>query len=47
MSGDIDALYGEDQVSALAERLGLETRTTVRAFREYRENGGKKGYLIS
>ena len=29
-------------MSALAERLGLETRTTVRAFREYQENGGKK-----
>ena len=39
---DIDALYGEDKVSALAERLGLETRTTVRGFREYRENGDKK-----
>ena len=26
----------------MAERLGFETRTTVRAFREYRENGGEK-----
>ena len=29
-------------MSALAERLGLETRTTVRASSEYLDNGGKK-----
>lgn len=35
-------LYGEDEVTALAERFRLSVRQSVRAFRDYRENGGKR-----
>lgn len=35
-------LYGEEQITALAERFGVDVRQSVRAFREYRDNGGKR-----
>lgn len=34
-------MYGQEEVSALAERLKVDQRKAVRAFREYRECGAK------
>jgi hypothetical protein len=41
LPGDNDPLYGEDEVALLTERLNLDTRPIVRAFREFKDNGGK------
>lgn len=37
-----DPLYGEEEVALLTERLNLNTRPIVRAFREFKENGGRR-----
>ena len=39
--GDDNALFGEDHVTALAQRFNVDQRQAVRAFRVYKENGGK------
>lgn len=39
---EVDINYGTDAVSSLARRFNVEERITVRAFREYTDNGGKK-----
>ena len=38
---DKNALYGEEEVASLAKRFKVNLRESVRAFREYRECGGK------
>lgn len=35
------ALYGENEIAILAERFKVNARSSIRAFREFRENGGK------
>jgi hypothetical protein len=39
---DEDALYGNVEVASLAESFQLDARQCVRAFREYRDTGGRK-----
>ena len=35
-------LYGDDDIRSLAERFRVDVRRSVRAFREYRDTGGKR-----
>jgi len=35
-------LYGEDDVMSLAQRFKVDVRRSVRAFRDYRDKGGKR-----
>jgi len=35
-------LYGNDDVTALAQRFNVDVRQSIRAFREYLDNGGKR-----
>jgi len=42
VTADEDPLYGNNEVSSLAETFQLNARQCVRAFREYRETGGKR-----
>jgi len=42
LPGDCNLLYGTDEVACLAEQFRIEVRPVVRAFREYRDNGGKQ-----
>jgi hypothetical protein len=44
LSGDDNVLYEQEAVTALAERLKNDVRAIVRAFRDYRDNGGR-GFL--
>ena len=40
--GASSPLYGEEEVTSLAERFRVNVRQSVRAFRDYRDNGGKR-----
>ena len=42
LSASSSPLYGDEQVTALAERFRVNVRQSVRAFRDYRDNGGKR-----
>lgn len=39
---EFDVTYGDDAVGSLAERLNIEKRSTIRAFREFKDTGGKQ-----
>ncbi|XP_040069819.1 E3 SUMO-protein ligase KIAA1586-like [Ixodes scapularis] len=39
--GELDVLYGEDKITRLAQRLGVNEKKAQHGFREYVENGGK------
>lgn len=38
---ELDVLYGEDQITRLAQRLGVNEKKAQHGFKEYVENGGK------
>jgi hypothetical protein len=42
LTASTSALYGQDEITALAERFGVNARQSVRAFRDYLDNGGKR-----
>ena len=41
-SDTLDRLYGEEEVSSLAQRFRVDERSSLRAFREYKDAGGKR-----
>jgi len=42
LTASTSALYGQDEITALAERFGVNARQSVQPFRDYLDNGGKR-----
>jgi hypothetical protein len=42
LTASTSALYGQDEITVLTERFGVNARQSVRAFRDYLDHGGKR-----